>query len=170
MTVEGHPGRPKKLRPEYVCDQLSRLERIFRWAIKPEDWRFMNRPMTKPQDPGEEAKRREEYSKLLGNLSYSDLTGHCDPAINKSLPASNYPDLILLWQYSEGILLPHRGESGKGLVTGVSEESVTAQRSEFARRLALYIVAAEKQTSVEYLTKLCRKWDPAPSPKQADLG
>jgi hypothetical protein len=126
--------------------------------------------MTKPQDPVEEAKRREEYSKLLGNLSYSDLIGHCDPAINKNLPASNYPDLILLWQYSEGILLPHRGESGKGLVTGVSEESVTAQRSEFARRLALYIVAAEKQTSVEYLAKLCQKWDPAALPKQTDLG
>src|SRR5205085_10887622 len=99
--------------------------------------------MTRPQDRGVEGKRREEYSNLLGNLSFSDLTGHCDPAINKSLPASNYPDLILLWQYSEGILLPQRGESGKGLVTGVSEESVTAQRSEFARRLALYIVAAE---------------------------
>lgn len=51
------------------------------------------------------------------------------------------------------------------LPTGLSEESVTARRSEFTRRLALFIVAAEKQTSVEYLTKLCRKWDPAASPK-----
>ncbi len=170
MTGEGHPGRPKKLRPEYVCDQLSRLERIFKWAIKSEDWRSMNRPMTKPRDSGEEAQRREEYSKLLRNLGYSDLMAHCESAINQSLPASNYPDLILLWQYSEGLLLPHRGESGKELVVGVPEESVAAQRSEFARRLALYIVAAEKQTSVEYLTKLCRKWDPAPNSKQADLG
>lgn len=170
MTGEGHGGRPKKLRPEYVCDQLNRLERIFKWAIKPEDWRSMNRPMSKPHDPGEEAQRREEYSKLLRNLNYSDLMGHCEPAINQSLPVSNYPDLILLWQYGEGILLPQEGESGKGLVVGLPEESVTAQRSEFARRLALYIVAAEKQTSVEYLTKLCRKWDPAASQKQADLG
>lgn len=129
----------------------------------------MNRPMTKPQHPGEEAQRREEYSKLLRNLGYSDLIAHCEPAINQSLPASNYPDLILLWQYSEGLLLPHRGESGKELLVGVPEESVTAQRSEFARRLALYIVAAEQRTSVEYLTKLCRKWDPAAGETQADL-
>ena len=133
MTDEGHPGRPKKLQPEYVCDQLNRLERIFKWAINPEDWRSMNRAMIKPRDPGEESQRREEYSKLLMNLNYSDLMGHCEPAINQSLPASNYPDLILLWQYSEGILLEHEGESGKGLVVGVADESVTAQRSELHR-------------------------------------
>jgi hypothetical protein len=56
----------------------------------PEDWRFMNRPMTKPRDPGEEAQRREEYSKLLKSLNYSDLLGHCEPTINESSPASNF--------------------------------------------------------------------------------
>ena len=160
-------GRPKRLRLEYVCHELSRLERIFKWAIGPEDWRFMNRPMAKPQDPVEEAQRREEYSKLLTQLNYSDLHGHCEPTVNESSPASNYPDLILLWQYSEGMLLPRNGPAGGKPVGGVQEEFVTAQRSELSRRLALYIIAAEKQTSVEYLSKLCRKWEP-PIQKKSD--
>src|SRR5579863_3070879 len=75
-------------------------------------------------------------------------------------PAGNYPDLIMLWQYAEGVLLPRNGGTAEGLHRGVSEESLTLQRSEFSRRLAKFIVAAEIQTSVEYLTKLCRKWDP----------
>ena len=109
MTREGGVGRPKRLHAEYICAELSRLERIFKWAIQAEDWRFMNRPMAKPQDPVEEAQRRQEYSKLLTGLNYSDLHGHCEPTINKSSPAGNYPDLILLWQYSEGMLLPRNG-------------------------------------------------------------
>ena len=153
-------GRPKRLRAEYICAELSRLERIFKWAIQPEDWRFMNRPMAKPQDPVEEAQRREEYSKLLAGLNYSDLHGHCEPRINKSSPANNYPDLILLWQYSEGILLRSDGQAEGKLAGGAPDEFITAQRSELSRRLALYIIAAEKQTSVEYLSKLCRKWEP----------
>jgi hypothetical protein len=122
----------------------------------------MNRPMTNPHDPEEEAQRRNEYSSLLEELNYSDLQGHCDPAANQILPASNYPDLILLWQYAEGILLPHNGRTGKGLRDGVPQESLTLQRSEFSRRVAKFIVAAELQTTVEYLTRLCRKWDPEP--------
>ena len=37
-----------------------------------------------------------------------------------------------------------------------------------SHHLALHIIAAEKQTSIEYLRKLCRKWEPALSQKPAE--
>ena len=129
----------------------------------------MNRPMTSPHDPDEEAQRRNEYSSLLKGLNYSDLQGHCDSTVNENSPASNYPDLILLWQYAEGILLPDNGSSEEGIRGGIPQESLTLQRSEFSRRLAKFIVAAELQTTVEYLAKLCRKWDPEPIQESAPL-
>lgn len=129
----------------------------------------MNRPMINPHDPNEEAQRRKEYSSLLRRLNHSDLQGHCDPTVNEGSPASNYPDLILLWQYAEGILLPHNGRTAEGLRGGVPQESLSLKHSEFSRRLARFIVAAELQTTIEYLTKLCRKWDPEPIQRVSDL-
>ena len=129
----------------------------------------MHRPMKNPHDPDEEEQRRKEYSSLLTGLGYSELQGHCDPAKNESSPPSNYPELILLWQHAEGIVLPDKGKTAEGLRGGVPQESLTLQRSEFSRRLAKFIVAAEIQTTVEYLTKLCRNWDPEPTKDGAVL-
>ena len=163
MTGSGRTGRRKKIHPQFVCERLNRLERLFRFAIRLEDWRTMNRPMESAHDAEEEKQRRDEYSKLLLGLNDSMLQGHCEPTVNDSLPASHYPDLILLWQYGEGILLAQDGKSKNRLISSVSQESVALQRSELARRLARHIVAAELQTTIEYLTKICRKWDPEPT-------
>jgi hypothetical protein len=100
--------------------------------------------MDHPGDSREEAGRREEYADLLRNLGYAEFAGRCDPEDPTSFPAR-----ILLWQYQE--LFP---------------QNIIERRSEFARRLALFLVAEDAPVSLEYLQKACRRYS-RPVPKKS---
>jgi len=136
-------GRPRSPL-EYLCQRVSTLTRIFTWGIPVDKWRHMHRPMKHPGDPDEDARRRKEYADILAKLGYSEFVGRCDAD-----DSASYPARILLWQHQE--LFP---------------ENIVERRSEFARRLALFLVAEDATVSLEYLQKACRKYT-APVPKRS---
>src|SRR5262249_22727703 len=106
----------------------------------------MNRPMKHPGDAREDARRRKEYADILQNLGYSEFVGRCDPDDSKS-----YPARILVWQYQ-----------------GLFPKTVIERRSEFARRLALFLVAEDAPVSLEHLQKVCRRYSP-PVPRRSSI-
>ena len=161
------PGRPKK-HHESLCLRVDMLRRIFAWAILKADWIRMNRPMADPYDDVEEKERRSEYSKLLENLPYSELQGRCDPA-----DSSGYPAQILKWQYEDGLLaraIPADQSDVANLLFSKGGERVAEEQCEYARRLALFLVAKEAKMSIEYLRKICRKWDPKTADSDQGFG
>jgi len=156
MPDDTPKGRPRRLYPEFLCERLEVLQRIFAWAIPKPDWERMHRPMSTPYDPNEEAERRREYSTLLERLACSDLVGRCDPNDD-----SGYPAGILRWQYAEGLLAARRGKGDKrslGMLSARDANSIVERQCEYARRLALLIVAEDAKASPEYLQKLCREF------------
>lgn len=102
----------------------------------------MNRPLERHTEEHRRS-RRHECAAILAELStgHSLLQGKCDAEKH-----SSYPARIMLWQFEEGLL-------GLGQIS----EKVTECQSEYARRLALFLIADECGTSPEYLRKLCRK-------------
>jgi hypothetical protein len=114
----------------------------------------MNRRMIKPYEEREEKLRRSEYSEILVQLPYSEVIGRCDAEDD-----SAYPGRILKWQYEEGLLneVLTGGDKTSGVLSGVDSKTIIERRSEFARRLALFLVAEEAYMSREYLRKLCKR-------------
>jgi hypothetical protein len=152
-------GRPRKLHPVYVCERLLNIRRILARSIPKSIWVHLNRPMSKAYDVSEEKQRRREYAAILQGLANSQVTPGNDPDGPDDLP-----QLILEWQYSEGLLVREaRCDSGEPW----SDRDVGERQFECAHRLSLFIVARQAGTSPEYLRRVCRKHDP---PKADEFG
>jgi hypothetical protein len=88
-------------------------------------------------------------------LAYSDVMPG-DPERSDGIP-----QWILDWQYGEGLLM--RAVPSDSAAQAWTDTKVAEQHCECARRLAFFVVAKQAGASVEYLRKVCRKYDCAAS-------
>ena len=148
VTTEAR-GRRRNAYPEFLCPQIALLRHAFTNGLSPGDWAHMHRPMTVPYEESEERQRRREYSEILQRLPYSDVTAECDPD-----DESAYPARILYWQYEQGLLTVGVKSGDKSQPNFFKPpKSVIEWRSEYARQLAIYLVARRAKKSEEYLAE-----------------